>query len=59
MQGRRDACTLANLSEEDKAKVATLIRQVVDMEKELHERRSQSQVGTPPAVMGANELCMH
>ena len=56
-QGRQLACTLANLSEEDKAKVAKLIHQVVDMEKELHERRNQEQVCTATPV-GGQRYCI-
>ena len=43
LSAQEHACSLASLSGEEKAKVAKLIRQVVDLEQELHERRAQAQ----------------
>ena len=43
-QGQQTGCDLANLSQEDKAKVAKLIRQVVELEDELKVRRQRERV---------------
>lgn len=51
-QGRQTGCTLTNLSEEDKTKVAKLIRQVVELEDELRVRRQREQVSQASSLPG-------